>query len=53
MNLKMIHWLWHTRNSIGKYQQIARASGLPHVLVNNRRELDALYAAWGLTLPSA
>ena len=53
VNVKMIHWLWHTRHSIGKYQDIARTSGLPHVLVNSRRELDALYAAWDLKRSSA
>ena len=49
LNWKMIHWLWHTRNSIGKYQEVAAKSGLPHLLVNNRQELDRLYAVWDLT----
>jgi len=50
---EMIHWLWHTRNSIGKYQQVAQQSGLPHVFVDGRRALDGLYAQWGLSRPSA
>ena len=51
LNWKMIHWLWHTRNSIGKYQEVAAKSGLPHLLVNNRQELDGLYRNWDLTRP--
>ncbi|WP_246132820.1 AAA family ATPase [Devosia ginsengisoli] len=51
LNWKMLHWLWKTRDSIGKYQQLARESGLPHVFASNKRELDALYAEWGLTRP--
>jgi len=53
LNWKMLNWLWKTRNSIGKYQQLTLRSGLPHVFAGNKRELDALYAAWGLTLPWA
>lgn len=53
LNWKMLAWLWTTRNSIGKYQQVALSSGLPHVFVSNQRELDALYAEWGLTRPGA
>lgn len=53
LNWKMLHWLWHTRHSIGKYQEIARSSGLPHVFVNDGNQLNRLYAAWGLTQPSA
>lgn len=52
VNWMMINWLWTTRHSVGKYQKTARASGLPCVFINNQRELDALYSAWGLTLPS-
>jgi adenylate kinase family enzyme len=52
LNWKMLSWLWKTRNSIGKYQQLALRSGLPHVFASNKRELDALYAEWGLTHPS-
>lgn len=51
LNWKMLAWLWKTRHSIGKYRQVALASGLPHVFAGNKRELDALYAAWGLTRP--
>lgn len=51
LNWKMLAWLWKTRNSIGKYQQLALRSGLPHVFAGNKRELDALYAEWGLTRP--
>jgi adenylate kinase family enzyme len=48
LNWRMLHWLWHTRNSIGKYHDIARRSGLSHVFAHNVRELNDLYAAWGL-----
>jgi len=47
----MIHWLWHTRNSAEKYRRFAAESGLPAVFCRNQRELDALYAAWGLARP--
>ncbi len=47
----MVHWLWHTRRSAEKYRTVALRSGLPHVLARDRRDLDALYAAWGLTRP--
>ena len=50
---KMVRWLWKTRNAVGKYQQIAEASGLPHAFIDNQRELNKLYRAWGLTLPSS
>ena len=53
LNWKMLAWLWKTRHSIGKYQQLARNSGLPHVFASDKRELDALYAEWGLTRPWA
>lgn len=53
VNWMMLSWLWKTRSSVGKYQNAARASGLPHLFVSNKRELDRLYRAWGLTLPSA
>lgn len=53
VNWKMLGWLWKTRNSIGKYQQVALSSGLPHVFASNQRELDALYSEWGLTRPWA
>lgn len=47
----MIHWLWHTRRSAGTLRRKAAKSSLPVVSVGNRRELDALYAAWGLRRP--
>lgn len=50
---EMIHWLWKTRNSIGKYHMVAANSGLPHLFVSNQRELDRLYRAWNLTYPLA
>jgi adenylate kinase family enzyme len=53
LNWKMIHWLWHTRESVGKYQQVAQQSGLPHVFVEDRRALNRLYAEWDLTRPAA
>lgn len=49
VNWKMVHWLWKTRNSVGKYQDLARASGLPHVFADNQVELNGLYSAWQLT----
>lgn len=52
LNWTMLRWLWHTRNSIGKYQQVAVNSGLPRVFASNKAELDQLYAQWGLTWPS-
>jgi adenylate kinase family enzyme len=48
---KMIRWLWKTRDAVGKYQKVAETSGLPHHLVMNQRQLQALYRAWGLTFP--
>lgn len=50
---KMVHWLWKTRRAVEKYRDIAERSGLPHVFVDNQRALQALYRAWGLTLPLA
>ncbi|MBU1304275.1 MAG: AAA family ATPase [Alphaproteobacteria bacterium] len=43
----MIAWIWKTRNA-SKYRVMARASGLPCLICQNRRERDALYAAWSL-----
>jgi Adenylate kinase and related kinases len=48
LNWRMLHWLWQTRNSIGKYQQVAINSGLPHVLASSKTELDRMYTQWGL-----
>lgn len=53
MNLKMLGWLWKTRNAVGKYHAVAGASGLPHVFAGNASELNALYDAWGLKRPGA
>lgn len=50
---KMVHWLWKTRSAVRKYHQVATASGLPHAFIDNQRELQALYRAWGLTSPWA
>lgn len=50
---EMLHWLWHTRNGGAASRAKAEATGLPTQFCHNRRELDALYAAWGLNLPSA
>ncbi|UYO00473.1 MAG: AAA family ATPase [Devosia sp.] len=47
----MLQWLWKTRNSSVASRERARKSGLPHVFANNEAELNALYAAWNLTLP--
>ena len=49
----MIEWLWKTRHSVDKYIEMAEATGLPLVICRNQRDLQALYRAWGLTLPSA
>lgn len=53
VNWKMLHWLWHTRNSVTKYREMAAASGKPHVFASTQRELNALYDAWSLKRPSA
>lgn len=53
VNRAMLGWLWKTRRSVHKYQAAVRASGLPHIFIDNQRELDRLYRAWGLTLPLA
>jgi hypothetical protein len=45
---EMLAWLWKTRKKSPGIRQFARDSGHPHVFARNRRELDALYAAWGL-----
>jgi adenylate kinase family enzyme len=49
VNWKMVHWLWKTRNSAGKYKALAEQSGLPRVFIENQEGLDGLYADWGLT----
>jgi adenylate kinase family enzyme len=48
LNWLMIRWIWTTRNSVEKYRRAAIASGLPHILISNRAELDQLYAFWKL-----
>lgn len=53
VNWKMLHWLWHTRNSVAKYHDMAVKSEKPYVFANNQRELNVLYDMWDLTLPSA
>ncbi len=45
----MLHWLWHTRNSVAKYQRMSEQSGLPYVFIPNEQALQALYRAWHLT----
>ena len=47
----MIRWLWKSRGAEAKYRKIAIDSGLPHVLVEDRQQLDRLYGAWRLSLP--
>lgn len=49
----MIHWLWHTRRAGAKLQAMAEGTGLPLAVCRNERDLQAVYRAWGLTLPSA
>jgi adenylate kinase family enzyme len=51
INWKMLHWLWHTRDSHLKYQKIAIASGLPIIFISTESELNAIYAAWNLKCP--
>lgn len=48
LNWMMLNWLWKTRNSVGKYRDMAQSSGLPFVFVDNSLELNRLYAAWHL-----
>lgn len=48
----MIHWLWHTRNAARASQQRATQSGLPHLLLRDQADMQALYRAWDLTPPS-
>lgn len=47
----MLAWLWKTRNKSQHARDLATRSGLPAVFCHDRRELDALYAAWGLARP--
>jgi adenylate kinase family enzyme len=49
---EMIHWLWTTRHSAEKYIAMARDTGLPLAVCRDQRQLQALYRAWGLSLPS-
>jgi adenylate kinase family enzyme len=51
VNWTMINWLWKTRNAVGKYRLMALEAGLPHVFVDNSRQLNRLYAAWELERP--
>lgn len=44
----MLRWLWKSRNAASKYRSMALATGLPHVFIANPRELNGLYASWGL-----
>ncbi len=44
----MLVWLWKTRDKAEGTRDLARRSGVPHVFCTGARELDALYAAWGL-----
>ncbi|WEK05866.1 MAG: AAA family ATPase [Candidatus Devosia phytovorans] len=44
---EMIRWIWKTRHQ-GKYEQVARQTGLPVVTCRNQAELQQLYGAWGL-----
>ena len=50
---EMIHWLWHTRRASERSRQKARKTGLPFVFTHDQRELNALYAAWGLSRPGS
>ncbi|WP_332686169.1 AAA family ATPase [Devosia sp.] len=44
---EMIRWIWKTRRQ-GKYEAIARQTGLPMVICRNHAELQALYMEWDL-----
>jgi adenylate kinase family enzyme len=44
---QMVHWIWKTRHQ-GKYEVVARRTGLPMVVCRNNAELQQLYAAWQL-----
>lgn len=51
VSLQMLLWLWNTRNKAEATRDLALRTGVPHVFCHGRLELDALYRAWGLTLP--
>lgn len=53
VNWKMLHWLWHTRNSVAKYRDMATGSAKPTVFASSTRELNALYDTWSLKHPFA
>lgn len=48
IKFEMLSWLWKTRDKAEGTRQRVRALGLPHVSCRDRRELGALYEAWGL-----
>ncbi|SFZ81142.1 Adenylate kinase [Devosia enhydra] len=48
---EMIRWIWVTRNTVEKYRQMARQSGLPHHFCASLADVRMLYIAWGLTPP--
>lgn len=48
LNWVMVHWIWKTRNSVGRYAGLAKATGLPYVSCASLREVRMLYGAWGL-----
>lgn len=45
---RMVKWLWKTRNKAPGTREFARGIGVPYVFCHNQRELNQLYAAWGL-----
>lgn len=48
---EMFHWLWKTRTKSSETRAMAARTGLPTVFTRNAAETDALYQAWGLTMP--
>lgn len=48
LNWPMLRWLWKSRNAADKYRRLALACGLPYAFADNVRELNRLYAWWGL-----
>lgn len=50
---EMVQWvLVKSRRHGGKYERMGRESGLPMVVCRNARELNQLYRAWSLDLPT-
>ncbi|KKB77362.1 ATPase AAA [Devosia limi DSM 17137] len=48
IKLEMIHWVWKTRNSFGRYHARACSTGLPIVTCRSLADLRSLGRAWEL-----